>query len=384
MRATRSTAKPGSSSSRSSRTVKWRCAAAAGLRGGLQRRQGRPALPQRGVDVQGVEPVQEAAVGDARARSSRRRAARAAPLRAPRRGSADVLEDVEHRHGVGAAVRHRERLRVPVEHADPRNALAPRSRGGPGRARRRRRRGLGGRRPGWRPSRRRASSPRRGRAARPRAASGGPAPSGRQRRAAAGGPGPARTGGANASACASASGSVTLTAHLHRRMRAGARPAPVASSRSAPPSAPGAAARRRAISRAQRAWRGSSSTCRTAARSASGVHARAGTRTPAPTRVTRRALSGLSHDVGTSTIGTPASIEARIVALPPTVTTAAQRGSSAPWLIHRATCTFSGSGPRSALPLLPAGHDHLDRLAGERLGRRGEEERAGRRRACSR
>ena len=58
---------------------------------------------------------------------------------------------------------------------------------------------------------------------------------------------------------------------------------------------------------------------------------------PAPVSVTRRALSGLSHVVGTSTIGTPASAAARIVAFPPTVTSAEQRGMSSPWLSQRVT-----------------------------------------------
>ena len=55
-------------------------------------------------------------------------------------------------------------------------------------------------------------------------------------------------------------------------------------------------------------------------------------RTPAPVSVTRRALSGLSQLVGTTTIGTPLSAAASTVALPPTVTSAAHRGSSSPWL----------------------------------------------------
>ena len=58
-------------------------------------------------------------------------------------------------------------------------------------------------------------------------------------------------------------------------------------------------------------------------------------RTPAPASMTRRALSGLSCAVGTTTSGTPARSAAMTVALPPPVTTAAQRGSSAPWLIQR-------------------------------------------------
>ncbi len=72
---------------------------------------------------------------------------------------------------------------------------------------------------------------------------------------------------------------------------------------------------------------------------------------PAPAAVTRRALSGLSQVVGTSTIGTPASAAARTVDLPPSVTSAEQRGSSTSWLSQRATCTFAGNGAPPSTPL---------------------------------
>ena len=69
------------------------------------------------------------------------------------------------------------------------------------------------------------------------------------------------------------------------------------------------------------------------------------------------------------TIGTPASAAARIVALPPTVTSAEQRGSSSPWLSQRATCTFGGDAPSpstAGVALLAGRDDQLDRLVRER------------------
>ena len=67
--------------------------------------------------------------------------------------------------------------------------------------------------------------------------------------------------------------------------------------------------------------------------------------TPTPASTTRRALSGLSQFVGTTTSGTPARRDERIVDVPPAVTIAAQRGISSSWLSHRVRWTFGASGP---------------------------------------
>ena len=202
------------------------------------------------------------------------------------------------------------------------------------------------------------------------AASGAPAPSARRRTAGAAGAGPGRrrerervrrTG---AGAC-SAGAAVGSCGHRAPPSRAAAAPGRRAGARRCQQLGGARRPRRRGEQRLAIAPRRGPiarvvEDARAPRRAAcSGVQPRAAARTPAPPRVTRRALSGLSQVVGTTTSGTPASSAARIVALPPTVTTAAQRGSSSSWLSQSVDVDVGRQRPERRAPArgAPAGRD---------------------------
>ena len=288
----------------------------------LERRQRRAAAAQGAIDVDGVQVPRRAAMGHADDDRAAR-AQHAVGLCEHALGRGDVLDHVEQQHRVRAAVRERQLGAVGVDHRQPRE-LAPRpleqarDRARPPRSpapRARVRRSP--------PSRSRRRSRCRARAWRRAPAIAERGPSARRRRAGVADEEPAPAGRARTGR---ADPRAAVTRGRSRRppddRRRFAAPRSAACQLleqlgcSRRPRRGGQAAREPPGRRRGRT--GSSSTSRTAARSALRVQWRGASRIPAPASVTRRALSGLSQFVGTSTIGTPASAAARTVALPPT------------------------------------------------------------------
>ena len=164
----------------------------AGLRGGLERRPVRPAAPQRLVDVERIEPVQQPAMRHADDEDTARRGPPAVPRRSPLRGGPRARRcraSSPRRPRPRAMAAGSRRPRAPLSTGSDHSRRG----GDPGRARRRPRLGPRGHRPGSRRSHSRMSNRCRPRAARPPAASGARDPSARRTTgsAAASGEGPA-------------------------------------------------------------------------------------------------------------------------------------------------------------------------------------------------